>query len=147
MEAAAGLANVLYEITRRNEHPSAETVEKALATTTAKTRKRLDALHVESRWVTRLESCQGLLTTAFARYLAPHCGDLFALGVVRNSYNGAVLDYLPLTDRSGKNWPELEWWNTWGLSKWQDVFWKLAYLCSFLTLIWYMNLMPIVSEL
>jgi FAD dependent monooxygenase len=147
MEAAAGLANVLHAVTQDNNIPSAETIEQALTTATHKHRKRLDAIHMESRWITRLEACQGRLTTAFARYIAPHCGDLFALGVVRNSYNGEVLQFLPLTERAGKNWPELEWWNTWGLSKWRDVSLKMGYLFFLLIVIVFINRVSGIPEL
>lgn len=147
IEAAAGLANMLHTITRDNKLPSTDRIEQALTMTTVKHRKRLEALHMESRWITRLEACQGRLTTAFARYIAPHCGDLFALGVVRNSYNGEVLQFLPLTERAGKNWPELEWWNTWGLSKWREVCQKMGCLFIILIVLWFINRMSRIAEL
>ncbi|KAG2411786.1 hypothetical protein HFD88_009342 [Aspergillus terreus] len=136
IEAAAGLANVIYAITQNHHQPSDDTIHRALATFSERHRKRLDAIHLESRWITRLEACQGWVVTAFTRYVAPHCGDLFALGVVRNSYSGEVLQFLPLTERSGKHWPKLEWWNTWGLSKWQEFGERLVYCFGVVILLW-----------
>lgn len=147
MEAAAGLTNMLHAITQDDKLPSSDIIEQALTALTTKHRKRLDAMHMESRWITRLESCQGRMTTAFARYIAPYCGDLFALGVVRNSYNGEVLQFLPLTERAGKNWPELEWWNTWGLSKWRDMCQKIGCRLLVLMVLWLINWMSGIEEL
>jgi hypothetical protein len=74
------LANMLNVIGQGKKHPSTDTVEQALTTATVKHRKHLDAIQMESRWITRLESCQGRLMTAFGCYLAPHCADLFRAG-------------------------------------------------------------------
>lgn len=97
------LANMLNVIAQGKKHPSTDTVEQALTTATLKYCKHLDAIQMESRWITRLESCQGRLMTALGPIWRRIALISSALGVVCISYYGKVLQFLHLTDRAGKN--------------------------------------------
>lgn len=67
MEAAAGLANALHTITQNHHLPSYDEIDRMLAAFSTKHRKRLDNIHLKSRWITRLEARQGWLTTISCR--------------------------------------------------------------------------------
>ncbi|KAE8151568.1 hypothetical protein BDV25DRAFT_171339 [Aspergillus avenaceus] len=115
IEAAAGLANVLHALTQEpnGERPSEGEITHLLEQFNRTQHRRLLGVHQAARLVTRLESFDGLANYIFARYVAPRCGDLTVAGIARVSTSGPVLDYIPLTERSGKYWTTVAARTTW----------------------------------
>lgn len=123
IEAAAGLANVLFSLSQdsKGQRPTEREMQRELDHFNTTQFQRLLAIHQSSEFLTRLQACDGLAKSVFARYVAPYCGGTIE-GISGLATTGTVLDFVPLTERSGKDWSPLSSWAPW-LS-------KMAYLTT-----------------
>ncbi|KAL4800038.1 FAD/NAD(P)-binding domain-containing protein [Aspergillus venezuelensis] len=67
--------------------------------------KRLLSVHGDAQFVTRLEALDGWSLRVFARHVMRYLGDLLVANLSRIVAGGSVLNFVPLTVRSGKDWP------------------------------------------
>ncbi|KAI9369039.1 hypothetical protein BJX61DRAFT_549898 [Aspergillus egyptiacus] len=118
IEAAAALTNGLRKLIM--EHSPDKPPERALTAVledfNQKQFKRLETVHGDAQFVTRLEALDGKILRFFARHVMGHCGDLLVGNLARIVEKGSVLDFVPLTVRSGKDWPPCPWQYSWGIS-------------------------------
>lgn len=128
IEAVAALTNGLRTLINANnpDKPSERELNKMLQNFNQKQVKRLDTVHGDSRFVTRLEALDGVFKWIFARYVMAYCGDLLVGNLARIVEGGGVLDFIPLTVRSGKDWPPCPWQSSWGISESIDFCKKFA---------------------
>ncbi|KAE8381997.1 hypothetical protein BDV26DRAFT_300471 [Aspergillus bertholletiae] len=114
IEAAAGLANGLFSLNQKAEktRPSEGEIQQMLDHFNSAQFRRLLATHQSSEFLTRLQACDGLAKSIFARYVAPYCGGTIE-GISGQATTGPVLDFVPLTERSGKNWSLISSWAPW----------------------------------
>ncbi|KAM3064986.1 hypothetical protein ACMFMF_011457 [Clarireedia jacksonii] len=119
IEAVAALTNSLRTLINANypDKPSERELNNMLETFNQKQVKRLDTVHGDSQFVTRLEALDGTIKWIFARYVMAYCGDLLVGNLARIVEGGGVLDFIPLTVRSGKDWPPCPWQSSWGISE------------------------------
>jgi FAD dependent monooxygenase len=112
IESAAGLANVLYALRQKTEveMPSGNEISQVLEHFNKAQFRRLVGIHQGSQFLTRLQACDGLVKFIFARYVAPHCGNLTVAGIAGLATSGPFLDFIPLTERSGRDWQPLPSW-------------------------------------
>nr|A0A0M3STX4.1 RecName: Full=FAD-dependent monooxygenase aurC; AltName: Full=Aurovertin biosynthesis cluster protein C; Flags: Precursor [Calcarisporium arbuscula]ALD83629.1 FAD-dependent monooxygenase [Calcarisporium arbuscula] len=128
IESAAALTNGLRKLVTSNypDKPSERQLSNTLETFNRNQFKRLNTVHGDARYVTRLEALDGTLKRVFARYVMGHCGDLLVGNLARIVAGGGVLDFIPLTARSGKDWPPCPWQHSWGISESIDFCKKFA---------------------
>lgn len=128
IEAVAALTNGLRTLINANypDKPSERELDNMLDRFNQKQVKRLDTVHGDARYVTRLEALDGKIHWIFARYIMGHCGDLLVGNLARIVAGGGVLDFIPLTVRSGKDWPPCPWQYSWGVAESIDFFKKLS---------------------
>ncbi|KAE8143620.1 hypothetical protein BDV38DRAFT_289532 [Aspergillus pseudotamarii] len=114
IEAAAGLTNVLYSLSQEPEgqRPTEGEIQRKLDHFNATQFQRLLAIHQSSEFLTRLQACDGLAKSVFARYVAPYCGGTIE-GISGLATTGTVLDFVPLTERSGRDWSPVSSWAPW----------------------------------
>lgn len=107
IESAAGLSNRLRALTlaKHPEKPSAREIHDMLSEFNQARLPRLTDFHMRSWFVTRLETADGLAFRVLGRYVTQFLGDLFARGIAQIASSGVYLDYIPLTVRSGRDWP------------------------------------------
>ncbi|KAF7592167.1 hypothetical protein BBP40_000654 [Aspergillus hancockii] len=112
IEAAACLANVLHALSQKaeGERLSGSEINHVLEDFNRAHFQRLAGIHQSSEFLTRLQACDGLVKSIFARYVAPHCGDSTVAGVAGLATSGPVLGFIPLTERSGRDWRTLSSW-------------------------------------
>lgn len=109
IESAASLSNKLryLVLSKRPENakPSEPEIHALLRQFNRERLSRLFDIHVSSWIVTRLETADGFAFRFVGRYVAQFLGDFFANGVARVVSSNVYLDYIPLTIRSGRDWP------------------------------------------
>ncbi|KNG89842.1 putative FAD-dependent monooxygenase [Aspergillus nomiae NRRL 13137] len=114
IEAAAGLANVLFSVRQKAEgnSPSEGEIQRMLDQFNTTQFQRLLAIHQSSEFLTRLQACDGLAKSLFARFVAPYCGGTIE-GISGLATSGTALDFVPLTERSGRGWSPVSSWAPW----------------------------------
>ncbi|KAE8313486.1 hypothetical protein BDV41DRAFT_588138 [Aspergillus transmontanensis] len=114
IEAAAGLTNVLFSLHQNTEgkRPSEDEIQRGLSHFNTTQFQRLLAIHHSSEFLTRLQACDGLAKSVFARYVAPYCGGTIE-GISGLATTGTVLEFVPLTERSGRSWSPISSWAPW----------------------------------
>ncbi|KAL4875878.1 hypothetical protein BJY04DRAFT_232116 [Aspergillus karnatakaensis] len=119
IEAVAALTNRLRKLLLEHhpDNPPERAVSAILKEFNKTQFKRLDTVHGDAQFVTRLEALDGTILRVFARHIMGHCGDLLVGNLARIVQGGSVLDFIPLTKRSGKDWPPCPWHNSWGISE------------------------------
>ncbi|KFG86078.1 putative FAD-dependent monooxygenase [Metarhizium anisopliae] len=119
IEAVAALTNQLRTLVKANhpDKPSERELNNVLERFNQKQVRRLDTVHGDARYVTRLEALDGPFHWIFARYIMGHCGDLLVGNLARIVSGGGVLDFIPLTARSGKDWPPCPLQHSFGISE------------------------------
>ncbi|KAL4960975.1 FAD-dependent oxidoreductase [Aspergillus stella-maris] len=117
IECAAVLTNSLRSLLNANhpDKPLEQTLSCMLEDFNQKQFKRLHAVHADARFVARLEALDGWPLRIFARHFMTYCGDIVTENLARAVKGGSVLDFIPLTVRSGKDCPPCSGQHSWGL--------------------------------
>lgn len=119
IEAVAVLTNGLRRLVNSSypDKPPQASLNNLLENFNKKQYKRLLTVHGDSEYVTRMESLNDIWQWWFARYVMEHCGDLLVGNLARIVAGGSVLDFIPLTTRSGKDWPPCPRHNQYGIAE------------------------------
>lgn len=109
IETAACLSNALRALilAKHPEKPSEREIQDLLSRFNRTRLERLGTIHRDSWVLTRLESADGFAFRLLGRYVVQFLGDFFARGVARTVTTDVCLDYIPLTIRSGRDWPPI----------------------------------------
>ncbi|KID61520.1 FAD-dependent monooxygenase aurC [Metarhizium brunneum] len=128
IETVAALTNELRTLVKANhpDKPSEYELNNMLQRFNRKQFRRLTAVHGDARYVTRLEALDGAMHWIFSRYIMGHCGDVLLGNTARIVSGGKVLDFIPLTARSGKDWPPCPWQHSFGISDMIDFCKKMS---------------------
>ncbi|PGH18167.1 hypothetical protein AJ80_04554 [Polytolypa hystricis UAMH7299] len=109
IEAAAGLSNMLRKLINGGKglgKPSYLEINAMLHRFNRAQLQRLEDIHTDSHFLVRFQASNGLLARAYA-CMAPYPRDFMTDGIVRAVTGAMILDYIPLTGYSGKEWRPL----------------------------------------
>ncbi|KAL4957974.1 hypothetical protein BDW69DRAFT_155076 [Aspergillus filifer] len=141
MECAAVLTNRLRTLLADNypDKPLERSLNDMLEDFNQKQFKRLLSVHGDAQFVTRLEALDGCSLRVFARHVMRYLGDLLVGNLSRIVAQGSVLDFVPLTVRSGKDWPPCPLQNSWGIAESLNFFWACTWAVCFALIVVYVR--------